>query len=99
MIKIKSGLLPLLFLFLFCQSTLSQIPQQKYETRAVWLTTLNGLDWPKTKAVSPASRERQKRELIEILDKYQELHLNTVLLQTRVRGSMIYPSSKDGIRV
>lgn len=96
MTKIKSIILPLFFLLFFCTSALAQIPQQKYETRAVWLTTLNGLDWPKTKAVSPASRERQKRELIAILDKYQELHLNTVLLQTRVRGSVIYPSSMEG---
>lgn len=94
--KIKYRFLITFFLLFLLQVAKAQIPQQKYETRAVWLTTLSGLDWPRTKATSPASRERQKKELTDILDKYQELHLNTVLLQTRVRGSMIYPSALEG---
>lgn len=91
-----SILLFTLFSFLDLQSAKGQIPQQKRETRGVWLTTVNGLDWPRTKATNAASRERQKAELIRILDQYQQLHLNTVLLQTRVRGSMIYPSAQEG---
>ena len=94
--KIKYGILPLLSLFFLLQVAKGQIIQQKYETRGVWLTTLNGLDWPRTKATSPASMEKQKQDLIKILDQYQALHLNTVLLQTRVRGSMIYPSDYEG---
>lgn len=62
------------------------------ETRAVWLTTIGGLDWPRTKATDTRSREAQKQELIRILDSYQKAHINTVLLQTRVRASVIYPS-------
>ena len=65
----------------------------KREMRAVWLTTLNGLDWPKTKATSATTRERQKRELCETLDQLKDVGINTVLLQTRVRGSVIYPSA------
>lgn len=68
-------------------------PSPKREIRAVWLTTLNGLDWPTTKATSLATIERQKQELRTILDKLKALNINTVLLQTRVRGSVIYPSS------
>lgn len=91
-----SILLFTLFSFLDLRPAKGQIPQQKRETRGVWLTTVNGLDWPRTKATGAASRERQKTELIRILDQYQQLHLNTVLLQTRVRGSMIYPSAQEG---
>ena len=65
----------------------------KRETRAVWLTTYSSLDWPKAKAASPAGIEAQKEELRRILDRLQELRINTVLLQTRVRGSVIYPSA------
>lgn len=65
---------------------------QKNEIRAVWLTTIKGLDWPKTQATSTATIERQKRELTDILDKLKAAHINTVLLQTRVRGNLIYPS-------
>lgn len=65
----------------------------KHEVRAVWLTTLGGLDWPTTKANTPERINKQKAELTAILDKYKQAGINTVLLQTRVRGSVIYPSA------
>ena len=63
------------------------------EYRAVWLTTLNGLDWPKTRATSPAGVERQRAELCARLDELQAAGINTVLLQTRIRGTVAYPSA------
>lgn len=81
----------LLFLLLIFVSVLNAQP--KYEIRAVWLTTLGGLDWPKAKANSAAGIAAQKKELCDILDKLQEAHFNTVLLQTRLRGDVIYPSA------
>ena len=65
----------------------------KRELRAVWLTTLSGLDWPKTYATSTYSREQQKAELCAILDRLKAANINTILLQTRIRGSVIYPST------
>ncbi|MBQ9362037.1 MAG: family 10 glycosylhydrolase [Bacteroidaceae bacterium] len=65
----------------------------KRELRAVWVTTLSGLDWPKTKATSQFGIEQQKRELCQLLDQLKACHINTILLQTRVRGSVIYPSA------
>jgi uncharacterized lipoprotein YddW (UPF0748 family) len=67
-------------------------PSPKHEVRAVWVTTLGGLDWPHTKAQTPTSIARQQRELCDLLDHLQAIHINTILLQTRVRGSLIYPS-------
>lgn len=67
--------------------------QSKYEIRAVWLTTLGGMDWPHSKATSSAGIKRQKEELCNILDQLKAARFNTVLLQTRLRGDMIYPSS------
>ena len=64
----------------------------KHEVRAVWLTTIMGLDWPKTLATSASRREKQKHELCQILDPLQACRINTVVLQTRIRGSVIYPS-------
>lgn len=64
----------------------------KHEVRAVWVTTLSGLDWPTTKATSASAREKQKEELRLLLDQLQQCRINTVILQTRVRGSVIYPS-------
>ena len=66
--------------------------QPKHEIRAAWLTTVYALDWPRTKATSPVSTQRQKDELIRILDKLQEANFNTVLFQTRTRGDVLYPS-------
>ena len=62
----------------------------KYEVRAVWLTVINGLDWP-----SSSNQDAQKRELTQILDKYQQAGINTVLLQSRVRATTIYPSAYE----
>ena len=61
--------------------------------RAVWLTTIGGLDWPHTKAHSTESREKQQRELEDILDRLQEAKFNTVFLQARVRSTVIWPSA------
>ncbi len=66
----------------------------KHEVRAVWLTTKNNLDWPRHLAAgTPASIARQQKELTDILDKLQRAGINIVLLQTRVRGTTIYPSA------
>ena len=67
-------------------------PFKKRETRAVWLTTFSNLDWPSSLANSEEGIERQKQELIDILDKYVAANINTILLQARVRAATIYPS-------
>ncbi len=64
----------------------------KHEVRAAWVTAVYGLDWPRTRAVTPSSILKQKEELIEILDQLQAAHFNTVLFQTRTRGDVIYDS-------
>lgn len=69
--------------------------QPKYETRAVWLTTFRGLDWPKHPARDAAGIERQKAELCRILDDYKRININTVIFQTRIRGSVIYQSKYE----
>ena len=77
------------------QSLLCNQVAPKYEVRAVWLTTIGGIDWPHSYAQSAHSAEKQKRELTDILDRLQATHINTVLIQTRVRGTMIYPSAYE----
>ena len=67
----------------------------KHEVRAVWLTTIGGIDWPHSYAQSAPSIEKQKDELRRILDQLQSAGINTILLQTRVRGTVIYPSAYE----
>ena len=67
----------------------------KYEVRAVWLTTIGGLDWPHCYARSQQSAAKQQRELCHTLDRLKQAGINTVLMQTRIRGTMIYPSQYE----
>ena len=67
--------------------------QPKHEVRAAWITAVYGLDWPRTRATSPAGIQKQQAELVEILDRLHEAHFNTVLFQTRTRGDVLYPSA------
>lgn len=80
------------FLSAKAQSFVYNDQAPKYEVRAVWLTTIGGIDWPHSYSQSPHSAEKQKQELRQILDRLQQAKINTVLIQTRVRGTMIYPS-------
>ena len=78
----------------FHKDSYSHIPPKR-EVRAVWLTTIGGLDWPKTYAHTPRTIEKQKQELCTLLDQLQKANMNTVLLQTRIRGTVIYPSQYE----
>ena len=73
-------------LFALVLSVKGQTP--KHEVRAVWLTTIGGIDWPHS-YYSP----NQQKELIAILDQLQNAGINTVLIQTRVRATTIFPST------
>ncbi|MCR4603603.1 MAG: family 10 glycosylhydrolase [Prevotella sp.] len=66
------------------------VPSPKYEVRATWLTVVQGLDWPTT-----TNQQVQKSDLITTLDKLRQAGINTVLLQTRVRATTIYPSQME----
>ncbi len=81
-------------ILLFC-AVLSLNAQPRQELRAVWLTTLEGLDWPNTKGTSAAIERRQKQELCEILDKLKRANVNTILFQARIRGTVTYPSKYE----
>jgi len=67
--------------------------QPKNEIRAVWLTTIGGIDWPSSYAHDGMGITEQKRQLTHMLDRLKAININTVLLQTRVRGTTIYPSA------
>lgn len=66
--------------------------QPLHEVRAAWLTTAYALDWPTTKATTPQTIQKQKKELCRILDALKATRFNTVLFQVRHRGGVIYPS-------
>lgn len=79
---------------IFHADSYNSIPPKR-EVRAVWLTTIGGLDWPKSYARTPRTIEKQKQELCDLLNRLQKANMNTVLLQTRIRGTVIYPSAYE----
>ena len=82
----------LILTYILLLSLLAVSAQPKYEVRAVWLTTIGGIDWPRNYAHDGMGVEAQKQQLTEMLDRLQAINVNTVLLQTRVRATTIYPS-------
>ena len=80
-----------LFLFLL-MSVLPVTAQPKYEVRAVWLTTLGGLDWPRSYAHDGMGITAQQEAFVRMLDQLQAINVNTILFQTRVRATTVYPS-------
>ena len=62
----------------------------KHEVRAVWLTVVQGLDWPRT-----TDQAQQRNDLTTILDQLKQGGINMVHLQTRVRATTIYPSAME----
>lgn len=92
--QIMRTFIVILLLALCHITTISAQPKQ--EIRATWLTTLGGLDFPSQKATSAEGILRQKRELCRLLDRLKQANFNTILLQTRLRGDVIYPSAIEG---
>ena len=85
----------IIFLYLLTSFSIIAKAADKEPIRAVWLTTIGGIDWPRTYSTSISSQERQKRELTNMLDRLRLAGINTILLQTRVRGTVIYPSDYE----
>ena len=75
----------LLILILF---SLTVTAQPNREMRAVWIATAFNLDWPTTHGA-----DNQKNEIKNILDSLKLAHFNTIYLQVRARGDLLYPSS------
>lgn len=79
----------------YSQNCNAQTIIPKHEVRAVWLTTIGGLDWPHCYSQSERSANKQQQEFIHILDQLQKANVNTILLQTRIRATTLYPSALE----
>lgn len=86
-VRLRSCCLALLFLPLFLFGS------PRHEIRAVWFTTLKGLDWPSFPATTQHGIERQKEELRKRFDQLAAAGINVVLFQTRLRATVVYPSA------
>lgn len=84
------------FLFLLLTSyslfTTHLSAQPKYEFRAVWVATVDNIDWPSGKYLSTDS---QKTEFIRLLDMHQRNGMNAVIVQVRPATDAFYPSQYE----
>ncbi len=64
----------------------------KREMRAVWIATVENIDWPSAKGLTT---DQQKKEMIEILDQVKAYNMNTVVFQVRPDADALYDSKLE----
>lgn len=64
----------------------------KREMRALWIATVENIDWPSAKGLST---DQQKAEMIELLDQVKAYHMNTIVYQVRPDADALYLSKHE----
>src|SRR5687768_16526508 len=67
-----------------------RLPKPEREFRAAWIATVDNIDFPTRKDLSP---EKQKEELLACLELAKSLRLNAVIFQVRPMTDAVYRSS------
>lgn len=58
--------------------------------RATWVSSVSNIDWPQKDAVG--NEDKQKADMLLMLDAFQEMHLNAIVFQVRPTADALYPS-------
>jgi len=80
-----------LIIVCLCQATIANC-QPKYEFRAVWIATVNNIDWPGNKNLTA---DEQKAEFINILTQQRKIGMNAVIVQIRPSADAFYESKYE----
>lgn len=67
-------------------------PAVKREFRGVWVATVANIDWPSKKGLSA---DEQQKELVALLNKFQALNFNAIVLQIRPMCDALYESKLE----
>lgn len=87
----RNPLLASLILVLVALSQPAQVmPVPEREYRAVWIATVDNIDFPSRKGLPP---EKQREELLATLDLAKKLRLNAVIFQVRPMTDAVYRSA------
>ncbi len=62
----------------------------KHEMRATWVATVTNIDWP-----TAQSATNQKRELLQIIQAAEDMHINTIFFQVRTCCDALYDSAYE----
>jgi len=79
------------FFLIICVNTQAQLAPKR-EFRAVWVATVNNIDWPSKPGISS---EQQKKEAVEILNMHQKSGMNAIIMQIRPASDAFYPSELE----
>ena len=84
----------LLFLLLMIGMAISLKAKEypKREMRAVWIATVENIDWPSTNKLTT---EQQKAEMIGLLDSVKAYNMNTIVFQIRPDADALYASELE----
>lgn len=63
--------------------------------RGAWIATVANIDWPSAEAVG--NTEKQKNEMIFLLDSLESLGLNAIILQVRPTADALYLSEMEPV--
>ena len=88
----KQFLKPFSLLCSYLLFTIFSFAQPKYEFRAVWIATVDNVDWP-PKGVYDV--ESQKAEFIRQLDMHKKNGMNAIIMQVRPAADAFYPSQYE----
>jgi len=86
--SILAALLPLV---VRSEQVISPPPLMR-EFRAVWVATVDNIDWPSKRTLST---NEQKAELIRILDVAKAMNLNAIIFQVRPSADALYASKYE----
>jgi len=80
-----------ILLLVFCGGVYAQVAP-KYEFRAVWVATVNNIDWPSKLGLST---EQQKKEVVDILNMHSKNGMNAIIMQIRPTADAFYKSELE----
>jgi uncharacterized lipoprotein YddW (UPF0748 family) len=90
LVKRKISVFALSFIFLFpILMPFIGYAQPKQEFRAVWVATVDNIDWPEKGTIDP---EKQKEQFIKLIEMHHRNGMNAVIVQIRPAADAFYPS-------
>ncbi len=89
--KINKPFILFFLLLISFQYAFSQEGKER-EFRGVWVATVENIDWPSSKNLST---EKQKEEVLILLDKFKSLNFNAIIFQIRPSADAFYNSKYE----
>jgi uncharacterized lipoprotein YddW (UPF0748 family) len=71
---------------------IKKMPVPKREFRAVWVATVNNIDWPSKPGLTSS---QQQAEIRDLLDRHKVDGMNAIIMQVRPCADAFYPSSTE----